>query len=157
MAEEGVKYANIEETLFQLLQSGGGRDMDQGNLLVLLSLVNLMGIINIINYRLGIKQGAGADSTAGQPEAARPDSGPETGPETGPRGKVPPFDPASLLAMLGGKDRSGVNPGQLAGLLNRFMHPPTGKPPENEKPDAGNKTSKQETADPQPDVQKNED
>ncbi|MCL6478008.1 MAG: hypothetical protein K6T65_06285 [Peptococcaceae bacterium] len=147
MAEEGARHANLEETLFHLLSSGGGREMDQGNLLVLLSLVNLMGIINIINFRLGIKQGAGADSGAGRPEVARPGSGPETGPETGPRGKVPPFDPASLLAMLGGKDRTGINPGQLADLFSRFMTPPSGKPPENEV----------SSTDPPSDVQKNRD
>lgn len=112
MAEEGTGHASIEETLFQLLRAGGQGNMEQGNLLILLSLVNLMGLINIINYRIGIKKGHEDLSTGG--------------PEAGPRANAPSFDPAPLLAMLGGKDGTGASAGQLAGLLSRFMPSPGG-------------------------------
>lgn len=111
MADDGSKHAGIEETLFQLLQAGGGRDMDQGNLLILLSLVNLMGIINIINHRMGVRTALDSDPAGGSRESSR----------------ALPFDPAHLLSMLGGKDGSGVNPGQLAGLLSRIMATPGGQ------------------------------
>ncbi len=106
MADEEAKYASIEETLFQLLQTTGARDMDQGGLLVLISLVNMMGIINIINYRAGIKQSENIGKTDLRPAAAGP-----------------PLDPASLLAAMGEKGGAGLNP-QLAGLLSRFMAAP---------------------------------
>lgn len=124
MAEDGSKQAGIEETLFQLLQAGGGREMEQGNLLILLSLVNLMGIISIINHRMGIRAMAEPDPAVSRPEAVQADGGP--GEAAG--GGAPSFDPSSLLSMLGGKGGPGVSPGQLAGLLNRLMGPPGGQP-----------------------------
>lgn len=95
MAEEEAKYTGMEETLFKLLKDGGARGMEQGNLLVLLSLVNLMGIVNIISHRAGIK-GTDFSTADGGAEGARPEvirSG----------GKGPPFDPSALLGMLEGK------------------------------------------------------
>lgn len=111
MVEEGANRPGIEETLFQLLERGGAGGMDQGNLLILLSLVNLMGIVNTINYRMGNHKPV-----------------PERVPETAAGEKGPAFDPSPLLAMLGGKGRGPAGPGQLAGLIERFMGPPGGVP-----------------------------
>lgn len=119
MAGEGVKGPGVESTLFQLLENSGAREMDQGNLLILLSLVNLMGIINIINNRLGAEKGA---------EDGMEGISPEGSPESAPRGKGLPFDPSPLLAMLAGKDGGTVGPGQLVNLLSRFMGTPEGQP-----------------------------
>ncbi|MCL4441898.1 MAG: hypothetical protein M1609_15315 [Firmicutes bacterium] len=117
MSEDTTKYADIEDTLFSLIRSA---DMDQGNLLVLLSLVNMMGLINIISYRAGIRK---------KHETGQAGSAPEGGEnEVIPEGISPPqgvpFDPAPLLSMLGGKHGPGLNPGHLEGLLKRFMGTP---------------------------------
>ncbi len=105
MSEEGAKYAGTEEIMFQLL-AGGGKNMEQGNLLIMLSLVNLMGIINIISHKMGVKPGVEARG-AGVPEAGREDGGRGEAPEK----KAPPVDPATLLSML-----------------HYFMPPPGGQP-----------------------------
>lgn len=121
MSEESTSSASVEETLFRLLQNGGAGSMDQGSLLVLMSLVNLMGIIDIINYRIGLKKApvsGAAAQPAGGPGGFRP-GGPDT--------KGPPLDPAALFSALGGKEGGGLGPGQLAGLLSRFMPPPGSK------------------------------
>lgn len=78
----------MEETLFALLRAGGSVNMEQGNLLILLSLVNLMGIINIISHRAGIKSLPLEIKSI--PEENNP----------GMRG---PVDPSALLSILGGK------------------------------------------------------
>ncbi|MCL6610427.1 MAG: hypothetical protein K6T66_02680 [Peptococcaceae bacterium] len=107
VAEEGVRRPGIEETLFQLLENSGAGTMEQGNLLILLSLVNLMGIINIINYRIGADKGGGTGTAGPGPGAA----GREGSPDTAPGGRGSPFDPSPLLDLLG-----------------RFAAPPGGPP-----------------------------
>lgn len=52
MAEQ-VQKSGLENTLFSLLERGGGSEMNQANLLILISLVNLMGIVNLVAQRLG--------------------------------------------------------------------------------------------------------
>ena len=54
---EDVKISDIglEKTLFQLLQGDAVKAMDTGSLLVLISLINLMGLIDIINLRVGLQ------------------------------------------------------------------------------------------------------
>lgn len=120
MSGEEARFAGIEETLFELLKAGGAGNIEQGNLLILLSLVNLMGIVNIISYRAGIK---GFPLEIKQDQNANESRPEESSENQGMRG---PVDPAALLSMLGGK--GGPNPGQLAGLLSRFMGPPSGQP-----------------------------
>lgn len=126
MSGEEARYAGMEGTLFELLKAGGAGNIEQGNLLILLSLVNLMGIVNIISHRAGIKGLPLEIKQEQNADGPRPEESPEN---QGIRG---PVDPAALLSMLGGK--GGPNPGQLAGLLSRFMGPaagqPHGKPPE---------------------------
>lgn len=117
MSDETTKYVDMEDTLFNLIRSS---DMDQGSLLVLLSLVNMMGLINIISYKAGIRK---------QPQTGAGSPAPEIGENMGQGGNSPssgaPFDPAPLLSMLGGKQGQGFNPGHLEGLLKRFMGPPS--------------------------------
>jgi len=43
---------SLENTLFTMLEKGTGAGLDQANLLVMMSLVNLMGIVNLINKRM---------------------------------------------------------------------------------------------------------
>lgn len=44
--------SNLEGTLFRLLNEDSAKSMDSGNLLVLMGLVNLMGLIDIINLKM---------------------------------------------------------------------------------------------------------
>lgn len=147
MAEESTKNACIEETLFQLLQTGGARSMDQGSLLVLLSLVNLMGIIDIINFRLGIKKNSDFPDITAQAGNEPPEGAGGAGAEAGRRDKAPSFDPAAILSMLGRKEGSAVNHSQLADLFNRFMPASSGKSDDAEKTSGKNHVPKQETSD----------
>ncbi len=52
MAEQ-IPQSGLENTLFSLLEKGGGPEMNQANLLILMSLVNLMGIISLLGQRTG--------------------------------------------------------------------------------------------------------
>lgn len=56
--------SGLENTLFSLLERGGGPDLNQGSLLILISLVNLMGIINLLAQRSGIPKDKQEDSLA---------------------------------------------------------------------------------------------
>ncbi|MFZ5650606.1 MAG: hypothetical protein ACOY4I_07105 [Bacillota bacterium] len=120
MSGEEARFAGMEETLFALLRAGGAGNMEQGNLLILLSLVNLMGIVNIISHRAGIKSFPLEMKNIPEGDGAQVVVSPENNP--GMRG---PVDPSALLSILGGK--GGPNPGQLAGLLSRLMGPQAGQ------------------------------
>ncbi|MFZ5646205.1 MAG: hypothetical protein ACOY30_01130 [Bacillota bacterium] len=120
MSGEEARFAGMEETLFELLKAGGAGNIEQGNLLILLSLVNLMGIINIISYRAGIKNFPLEMNYDQKDGEGRPE---ESAEKPGMRGLA--VDPAALLSILGGK--GGPNPGQLAGLLSHLMGPPSGQ------------------------------
>lgn len=48
------KTEGLEKVLYQLLESQTTKNMDQGNLLIMLSLINLMGLIDIINVKYGV-------------------------------------------------------------------------------------------------------
>ena len=53
--EVGEKnYDGLDRALYQLLESDATKNMDQGNLLIMLSLINLMGLIDIINVKYGV-------------------------------------------------------------------------------------------------------
>lgn len=87
---ETASNSSLESTLFQLLQTDSARNMDQGNLLVMMSLVNLMGLIDIINRRMGGKDLESLESA--------PVSG--AGPAPGGGKGVPPLNPAAIMGML---------------------------------------------------------
>lgn len=82
MAEENGKYQGIEETLFKILQTDSAKEMGQESFLILLSLVNLMGLVNLVSIRAGVKApvdakqaglfGAGAGGGGGVPGADPP-------------------------------------------------------------------------------------
>jgi len=52
MAEQN-QPTGLENTLFSLLEKGGGPELSQANLLILMSLVNLMGILNLLGQKAG--------------------------------------------------------------------------------------------------------
>jgi hypothetical protein len=52
MVTDQEQKKGLKNTLFSLLERGAGPDLDQAGLLTLLSLVNLMGIIDLLAHRL---------------------------------------------------------------------------------------------------------
>jgi hypothetical protein len=52
MVSNGEQKNSLENTLFTLMEKGTAAGLEQGNLLVMMSLVNLMGIVNLINKRM---------------------------------------------------------------------------------------------------------
>ncbi|MFZ5595753.1 MAG: hypothetical protein ACOY31_01915 [Bacillota bacterium] len=123
MSGEDGKFTGMEETLFQLLRSGASGGVGPDDLIILLGLVNLMGLIDIINYRAGIKK----EGVFPPPEGAGNSVDRPGGPAA--RGGAA-FDPGPLISMLAGKDGAGSGHGHLAGLLGRLMGPPPGRPGE---------------------------
>lgn len=93
MPETGFQDSSLENTLFQLLQTDSARTMGPGNLLVMMSLVNLMGLIDIINRRMGEGTGKEMPEAASAPGAAREGAGGEGG-----GGNA--LDPSALMGML---------------------------------------------------------
>ncbi|GBF32829.1 hypothetical protein DCCM_1025 [Desulfocucumis palustris] len=98
MADNDLAGTSLEKTLFQLLQNDSVKNMDTGNLLVLISLVNLMGLVDIINRRTG-----GEQMTAAEGEH---------------RGNVP-----DNQAKEEGGGGAALNPAALMGMLNQMMKP----------------------------------
>ncbi len=94
MPETGFSETSLENTLFQLLQTESARTMGSGNLLVMMSLVNLMGLIDIINRRLGEETGKEMPEAATAPGAAREAAVGEGG------GGGNALDPSALMGML---------------------------------------------------------
>ncbi|HAP94036.1 MAG TPA: hypothetical protein DCM26_05370 [Desulfotomaculum sp.] len=50
------RVSGLEKTLFSLLERSSGPGMDQGSLLILVSLLNLMGIVNLLTQRVNYKE-----------------------------------------------------------------------------------------------------
>lgn len=69
MSEEGQNNKGLEETAFRLLETILKQGGESGNALIMLSLVNLLGIINLIDKKLStgtrIPAGSGMESMAG--------------------------------------------------------------------------------------------
>ncbi|WP_066634274.1 hypothetical protein [Desulfolucanica intricata] len=64
MSDNIDQIKDLQSTLAQLLDFQNNRGPDQGNTLILLSLVNLMGILNILNKKI---EGTASVSAAGSP------------------------------------------------------------------------------------------
>ncbi|HAU30748.1 MAG: hypothetical protein XD78_1179 [Desulfotomaculum sp. 46_296] len=49
--DQGQGTYGLENTLFSILERSGNSGVDQNNLLILMSLLNLMGIVNILGQK----------------------------------------------------------------------------------------------------------
>ncbi len=101
MSENRKELNGIENIFTKYLDDA--MNMEQDNMLIFLSLVNLMSIINIIEQRVGETRGARKEEI---PEVA---------------GKALGFDAESILSMLGGKDVAAPDPDQLRELISGLM------------------------------------
>jgi hypothetical protein len=91
-----VDQTRLEETLFQLLELRAREGLDYAGLLLLLSLVNLLGIVSIIHRR--------------GPAAAQPERREKGGPDE---------LVATLMNLLGGAAGQQAGPAALLGSLGR--------------------------------------
>ncbi len=100
----------IEQVLYRLLDYGARHDVDKDSLLIMLGLVNLMGLVNVLN-----RHGAGSSSTGNNMQSLLTPLIALAAAGMGGPGKAGQFNPAALLSLLGGMQGSGQ--GDLAGLL----------------------------------------
>lgn len=117
----------IEQTLFRLLEYRKEHDLDQDSMLIMLSLLNLMGLVNALN------RGSPAASSGGGMQALL---GPllammAAGMGGGTGGKGRQINPAALLGLLGGMQGGGQN--DLAGILG-LLGPLLGMGAQGQKP-----------------------
>lgn len=54
--EASGKKGSLESFLFSLLEKGGGTQLNQQNLLILIALVNLMGAIELLTQRANVQE-----------------------------------------------------------------------------------------------------
>ena len=54
--ETSGKRGSLENFLFSLLEKGGGTQLNQQNLLILIALVNLMGVIELLTQRANVQE-----------------------------------------------------------------------------------------------------
>jgi hypothetical protein len=101
MSEQSQDNKSLEETAFRLLETISKQGGESGNTLIMLSLINLLGIINLIDRKLA----AGTKTTAG--------SGMES--LAGLAGLVgDKIDPAALLNLL---KNQGIGQKELTGMM----------------------------------------
>lgn len=104
------EHEGIEETLFRLLDYQAERGVDNDSLLIMLSLLNLMGLVNALNRNeAGTPSAGGINLQSLLPLLAIA----AAGMGGGPGGQ---FNPAALLGLLGGMQGGGQK--DLAGMLS---------------------------------------
>ncbi|MCF8010129.1 MAG: hypothetical protein K9L17_02535 [Clostridiales bacterium] len=106
MSTTGTNYDNenniMENMLEKLLEYRDKEDFKDRDLQVMLSLLNLLGIVNMLNLRQKVGSKDQAESSQGQL----------------------PFNPALLLNLLGGNQQGagqGLDISKIMGLVNSFM------------------------------------
>ncbi|HHW43820.1 hypothetical protein GFC01_13340 [Desulfofundulus thermobenzoicus] len=107
--EDKGQTQGLEGTLFHLLEHGGRG----GDPMILLSLVNLMGLINLIGHRMGVDMGSLVTGVSGEKESGK----------GFPSRPVPREIPPPLAGLLG--SLLGA-PGATGGTAGP---PPVGSPP----------------------------
>ncbi len=128
MTNTSTGGVNIESIIHRLLESRWGEKADKYDAMIVISLVNLTGIISAINKHWAAgpsrAENAGEDPLLGAlfkmlAEGQTPQAG-----RTGPSG----INPALLLSLLGSRGQRPETALLLA-VLNNIMQPPQGSPP----------------------------
>lgn len=120
--------AHLEKVMYRLMDYLSGEKADQYDTMVMISLVNLLGIVSVMNKHWAA--GAAAPRAMGENplmgvllKMLEGQQGREEA-----RGGPPGLDPALLLSLLGPQARSPESALLLA-LLNRIMQPRPQGPP----------------------------
>ncbi len=131
----------IEETLFRLLDYQAERGVDNDSLLIMLSLLNLMGLVNALNRsEAGTSPAGGINLQSLLPLLAVA----AAGMGGGPGGQ---FNPAALLGLLGGMPGGGQK--DLAGMLS-LLGPLMGMGAQGQAAAHGGQSGKKVDSAPQP-------
>lgn len=124
----GFRKGGLEKTIAELLEVQSRHGVDQKNMLVMLSLVNLMGIIDILqNTSTGdsLEVASTDNSKVKQKNENKPNSNPNADlmqlVQQAASGQI---NPAQLIGMLGNQGGQLPNHAALMGLLSHLMPPP---------------------------------
>ncbi|WP_031516431.1 hypothetical protein [Desulfofalx alkaliphila] len=124
-----MEQSGLEKTVADLLEMQSKHGLDQVSLLVMLSLVNLMGIINILQNK-AIDLPVEKASAAGTEKEGQSDC--HAGADLmqlvqqAASGRI---NPAQLIGMLGNQGGQMPNSAALMGLLSQLMQPAPPVPP----------------------------
>lgn len=123
MTNGAVGVTNLEDVMFRLMDFPPGEKADNYDTMVMVSLVNLLGIISVMNKQM----------PSGSPAAgARPEEPPAAGllkmlledqTRQAAGGGGPGINPAMLLSLLGNQGQRPEN-ALLMALLSSMMQPP---------------------------------
>lgn len=137
---DNANNPGLERTVMDLMETQQRSGIDQTNMLLMLSLVNLMGIVNILHQSAGISNLAEG--------TMYPQQVPTSTPAVGNQGDLMSLlnqaasgqlDPMQLLAMLNGSGKGVPNGAALMSLLSQMMPPP---PPQHQARQCNNEQTK---------------
>lgn len=128
MSGETPGGAHLEGVLFRLMEYQSKEDKDNVDTMIIVSLVNLLGIVSVMNKM----------SLTGAPVSRSPAEDPlmmtllqmlaqGQGQQGGARSAHAGINPALLLSLLGSRGQRPEN-ALLLGLLSSMMQPPPGPP-----------------------------
>ncbi|MEG6617152.1 hypothetical protein V6C27_12110 [Peptococcaceae bacterium 1198_IL3148] len=137
--EDNSKKGGLEQTVVDLLQAHAQHGVDQTNMLLMLSLVNLMGIVDILQHSTA---GVGSNVALQRGEMLPAANGVTDNPDLmkvvqqAASGEIDPLQLLSLLNQPGGQM---PNTAALMGMLSQMMPPPPPRrdikpPPSNQPP-----------------------
>jgi len=119
MTEEVEREHHLERLLFRILDAQSKAEVDQYDVMLMLSLLNLLGMVDVMNRRAGGTAVQPISGTGNPMEALLGMLGkgaPGGTPPSGAAGSGPPFNPAMLMNLMN--------------MMNMF------KPPGGQAPDA---------------------
>lgn len=112
MSNRGNTGTGLESTLYSLIEMESKHGIEQGNMLIMISLVNLMGLVNLLGHRMGVQMAVPPVTLdAGEKERVTANAGNKRAGED-----------------AAGKEGPGLNPQHLANMLGALLGPPPGGP-----------------------------
>lgn len=132
MTNPGAGGAHLENVMFTLMDRHSGGNADQYDTMIMISLVNLLGIISAMNkhWSAGPSQPAAVGDDPAM--AALLKTLMEGQGQQMARGAAPGINPALLLSLLGPRAQRPET-ALLMTLLNNMMHQPPQAPPPAER------------------------
>jgi hypothetical protein len=124
MTGEEPGGVNLEKVMFRLMEYQPGENNDKTDTMVMISLINLLGIISVMNKQ---SLPAGSSRSAGEDPLMPMLMGLLAQNQQPSRGGGPGINPALLMSLMGSKGQRPEN-ALLLGLLSSMMQPPPGPP-----------------------------
>ena len=141
MAGDEIKGHHLEQVLFSLLDYQSRQGADNSDTMLMLGLLNLLGIVSLMNKQAGTGGGSQAGAGGMNPmlqtllQMMMAGGGQPPAEGTGPGF---PMNPALLMSLMNQKPGQGPDPALLLTLLGSMMGPkPSGPPPRPPAPPPG--------------------